>query len=185
MLATVAARSDNNSDNSLGESADARRALTKGCHRSQTPFIVAAFEWIVPLALAVVFVALNGMVLASGVYQVITGNPSLLVRIVASIRSRLPATPNDCILQGAGQVLQSVGLFVGLGPVILPAVASASELFGAPQLPPLAHWPGLVFVALAYALVSLIIAIVCLGVSLALSLRVRYVTDEGTIKAAG
>src|SRR5216684_6552593 len=133
---------------------------------------MGALAWPAPLVLAVVFVApfavlfvvLNSILLVSGAYQVLTGKPSLLVRIVATVRMRLPATPADCILQGAAQVLHAVGLFVGIGVVILPAVASTSGLIGAPQLPRPEGW--LAFVFLAYALASLVIAIVCAGVSL-------------------
>jgi hypothetical protein len=149
---------------------------------------MVAEMWAVPLGLAavfLVFVVLNGTLLTSGAYQVVTGKPSLLTRIVASIRMRLPATPADCVLHGAAQVLQAVGLFVGMAPVMLPVVASTSELLGAPQLPALSHWPALASAFLAYALTSLVIAIVCAGVSYALNVRVKYVIDDGSIKVAG
>jgi hypothetical protein len=149
---------------------------------------MVAEMWAVPLVLAavfLVFVVVNGILLTSGAYQVVTGKPSLLTRIVASIRMRLPATPADCVLQGAAQVLQAVGLFVGMAPVMLPVVASTSELLGAPQLPALSRWPALASAFLAYALTSLVIAIVCAGVSFALNLRVKYVIDDGSIKVAG
>jgi hypothetical protein len=153
-----------------------------------------AGEWALPIATAAVFalfVVLDCILLASGAYQVLTGKPSLLVRIVASIRMRLPASPGDCVLQGSAQVLQAVGLFVVLVPSMLPAVASTSELLGAPQLPALSHlpalsyWPELRFAFLAYVLGSLVIGIVCMVVSYALSIRVKYVVDDGAIKVAG
>lgn len=149
---------------------------------------MVAAAWAIPLVLALLFglfVVVNGIFLASGAYQVLTGKPSLLIRIVASIRMRLPATPTDCVLQGAAQVFQAVGLFVGMTPMILPAITSTSDLWGGPQLPPLSHWPALAFVFFAYALMALIIAIACFVVSLGLSLRVKYVIDDGAVKVAG
>ncbi len=149
---------------------------------------MVAAEWAIPLVLALVFgvfVVVNGTLLASGAYQVLTGKPSLLVRIVASIRMRLPATPADCVLLGAAQVLMAVGLFVGMSPMILPVITSTSDLWGGPQMPPLSQWPSLAFVFFAYTLMALIIAIACFVVSLALNLRVKYVINDGTIKVAG
>ena len=142
----------------------------------------------IPLVLAAVFVVffvLNATLLASGVYQVLTGKPSLLVRIVASIRMRLPATPADCALQGAAQVLQAVGLFIGMTPILVPLVASTSDLWGGPQLPALSRWPALAFVFFTYAVAALIVAIVCAVASFALNLRVKYVIDDGSTKVAG
>lgn len=143
--------------------------------------------WVVPIVLAVVFggfLVVDGILLASGVYQVLTGRPSLLVRIVASIRMRLPATPADCTLQGAAQVLQAVGLFVGMTPILLPLVANTSDLWGGPQVPPLSRFPALAIAFVAYVLTALIIAIVCAVVSFALNLRVKYVIDDGSLKVA-
>ena len=142
--------------------------------------------WVVPLVLVavfVVFVVINATVLASGVYQILTGKPSLLVRIVASIRMRLPATPADCVLLGAAQVLQAVGLFVGMTPILVPLVASTSDLWGGPQMPELSRWPVLSFVFLVFVFMALIIAIACFVASLALSLRVKYVVDDGALKS--
>jgi ABC-type multidrug transport system permease subunit len=144
--------------------------------------------WAVPIVLAVLFgllVVADGIVLASGAYQVFTGRPSLVVRIVASIRMRLPATPADCVLLGAAQVLQSVGLFVGMSPILLPLAANTSDLWGGHQLPALSRWPALAIAYFAYVLAAFIIAIVCAAVSFALSLRVKYVIDDGSIKVAG
>jgi len=107
---------------------------------------MVAEVWVVPLAVAAVFllfVVVNCILLGSGVYQVLTGRPSLLVRIVASVRTRLPATPADCVLLGAAQVLQAVGLFVGMSPILLPLVANTSDLWGGPQLAALSRWPAL------------------------------------------
>ena len=143
--------------------------------------------WAVPLVLAalfLVFVVVNGILLTSGAYQVVTGKPSLLTRIVASIRMRLPATPADCVLQGAAQVLQAVGLFVGMAPIVLPLVANTSDLWGGPQLPALSRLPALAIAFFAYVLAALIIAIVCAVVSFALSLRVKYMIDDGSVKVA-
>ena len=148
---------------------------------------MVAEVWAVPIVLAAlfgVFVVVDGILLASGAYQVLTGRPSLLVRIVASIRMRLPATPADCAVQGAAQVLQAVGLFVGLTPILLPLVASTSDLWGGPQLPALSRWPAVAIAFFAYVLAALIIAIVCAVVSLALNFRVKYVIDDGAVKAA-
>ena len=143
--------------------------------------------WAVPIALGAafgMFLVLDGILLTSGAYQVLTGRPSLLVRIVASIRMRLPATPVDCVLQGAAQVLQAVGLFVGMSPMLLPLVANTSNLWGGPQLPPLSHWPALATAYFAYAAAALIMAIACAVASLALSLRVKYMIDDGSVKVA-
>jgi hypothetical protein len=148
---------------------------------------MVAEVWVVPIVLAVVFgafVVVDGIVLASGVYQVLTGRPSLLVRIVASIRMRLPATPADCALQGAAQVLQAVGMFVGMTPILVPLVASTSDLWGGPQLPALSRWPALGIIFFAYVLTALIIAIACAVASFALNLRVKYVIDDGSMKVA-
>jgi hypothetical protein len=148
---------------------------------------MVAEVWVVPIVLAVVFgafVVVDGIVLASGVYQVLTGRPSLLVRIVASIRMRLPATPADCALQGAAQVLQAVGMFVGMTPILVPLVASTSDLWGGPQLPELSRWPALGIIFFGYVLTALIIAIVCAVASFALNLRVKYVIDDGSMKVA-
>jgi H+/gluconate symporter-like permease len=70
-------------------------------------------------------------------------------------------------------------------PIILPLVASTSELWGGPQLPALSRWPALAIAFLAYALTALFIAVVCSVVSLALNLRIKYVIDDGAVKAAG
>jgi len=148
---------------------------------------MVAEMWAVPLVLAalfLVFVVVNGILLTSGAYQVVTGKPSLLTRIVASIRMRLPATPADCVLQGAAQVLQAVGLFVGMAPIVLPLVANTSDLWGGPQLPALSRLPALATAFFAYVLAALIIAIVCAVVSFALSLRVKYMIDDGSVKVA-
>jgi len=148
---------------------------------------MVAEMWAVPLVLAalfLVFVVVNGILLTSGAYQVVTGKPSLLTRIVASIRMRLPATPADCVLQGAAQVLQAVGLFVGMAPIVLPLVANTSDLWGGPQLPALSRLPALAIAFFAYVLAALIIAIVCAVVSFALSLRVKYMIDDGSVKVA-
>ena len=144
--------------------------------------------WAVPLVLAAVFgvfAIVNSIVLASGIYQILTGKPSLLVRIVASIRMRLPATPADCALQGAAQVLQAVGLFVMATTMILPAITSTSDLWGGPEMPALSRWPALAFVFFAYTLMALTVSIACFVASLALNLRVKYVINDGTIKVAG
>jgi hypothetical protein len=149
---------------------------------------MVADVWAIPIVLAAVFgvfVIVDGILIASGAYQVLTGKPSLLVRIVASIRMRLPATPADCVLQGSAQVLQAVGLFVGMTPILLPLVANTSELWGGPELPALSRWPALAFAFFAYVLAALTIAIVCAVVSLALNLRVKYVIDDGAVRVAG
>lgn len=148
---------------------------------------MVAEVWAVPIVLAAMFgafIAVDGILLASGAYQVLTGRPSSLVRIVASIRVRLPASPADCALQGAAQVLQAVGLFVGMTPILLPLVASTSDVWGGPQLPALSRWPAFAVIYFAYVLAALTIAIVCAVVSLALNFRVKYVIDDGAVKVA-
>jgi len=137
------------------------------------------------VALVMLFGMVNSLQLASGAFQVLSGRPSLLTRVAASIRMRLPATPTDCVLHGAGQVLQAAGLFVGIGPLLLPAIATMSEFLGGPQMSPLGRWPTLAFAFLVYAVGSLAVAITCVVVSYALSLRVRYVIDDGAIRSPG
>jgi hypothetical protein len=146
---------------------------------------MVAVIWGIPLVLAMLLVVLNSALLVSGAYQVFTGRPSFLVRLVGGMRRRLPATSADCALLGASQVLQAAALFIGMGPAILPAVASISELAGGPKLPALERWPALVFAGLGYALASLVVAIVCVGVALALNLRVKYLDYSTSINAPG
>jgi hypothetical protein len=135
--------------------------------------------WGIPVALFALCVLADGVLFFNGLYQVLTAKPAFLpFRLFRTRRKRVPASPVDCSLQGSAQMLQAVGLSLVIGVSTIPLVTSALELTGAAHPPPLATIsPVLVVAGLAYVLLSFAMAVLCIGASLALNLRVRYVDD--------
>lgn len=133
--------------------------------------------WGIPFAFFALCVLADGVLFFNGFYQVLTAKPAFLpFRLFRTGRKRVPASPVDCSLQGSAQVLQAVGIFLVIGVSTIPLVTSALELTGAAYPPPLATIsPVLVVAGLAYVLLSFAMGALCVGASLALSLRVKYV----------
>ena len=134
----------------------------------------------VPIALGTLFGLANLLLLVNGAYQVFTGRPAFLQRLLGVRRRRAPATALDYAMEGAALVLWSVGLVVGLGAVFIPFIASSLELTGASQQLAPGPWRA-VFYPLALA--SLTLGALCCGVSLALRTRVKYVNLVGGVVA--
>ncbi len=144
--------------------------------------MTAGVIWGVPLALYTLFVLADGLLFVIGAYQALTGRPAfLVVRFTRERRRRVPATAADCALQGAAQVLQSVGGFLVIGPTIIPVVSTSLTLTGGAPPPPFASIsPLLIGAGVGLVLASFAMAAICVGVSVALNLRVKYinVTDR-------
>jgi hypothetical protein len=143
--------------------------------------------WGSAVILLAVSLLMNALVLLNGAYQLVTGKRTLiwLRRFERHATKRAPATANDCVLQGASRMLTSVANFFVVGPMIIPWLSSILELTGAPQLPPIASWPGLADAYFAFLLGSLAIGGICMAAAFSLRQRVRYVSVDDRIPAPG
>ncbi len=142
-------------------------------------------RWGVPLVLFALFAFVDLVVLAGGAYQVFTGRSVLL--FVGFHPRAVPAAAADAALEGAARVVQAVGLFLIVAPTIVPFV-SATVLLTGSQMRPLDNPPLVTAVAdAAYGLdlACLLIAVFCIGVSLALGMRVRYIDQRDGRVASG
>lgn len=87
--------------------------------------------WAVVFALALL---LDGILIADAAYQILRERPGFLP-FDRMLRKRVPATPQDCLLQGAGKLLASVGILIVQVPMFLISILIASgwwqgDLFG-------------------------------------------------------
>jgi hypothetical protein len=100
-------------------------------------------------------VILELVVITDAAYQIVYEKPSYL-RIERALFKRVPATPEDCVLQGAGKLLSYIAILLVLMPMLLVIVINA--LGG---LPPSERWAskGMYLGVMACAVVSLYLAI--------------------------
>ena len=123
-----------------------------------------------PIELAAAFLfPLGGLagaaLLTDGLYQVATGRRSL-IPLERAFRKRVPASPADAMLQGAGKIVQVVGVL----PIAIPAAIYLLNPISDRFMP---RWESFVLFAAPYGL-----ALLCFGAALLLARRVNYVNSE-------
>src|SRR6476646_6959408 len=80
-------------------------------------------------------VALEIFTVWDGVRQMASGRYALLP-IDKVLRNRLPSSATDCVLQGAGRVFGSIGVFLIVLPGLLNGVVAAADLVGIARVGP-------------------------------------------------
>ena len=132
------------------------------------------------LGLSALFTLTAALMLADALYQVVAGRPSLM-SLRRFIRREVPATPHDCVVEGAATALRVTGFAFLVIPVGINAFITLMSPWNAPS--PLADLPRSTSVVLmAGMLVSFVLALTSLVVSLALSLRIKFVPVDGEVR---
>lgn len=122
-----------------------------------------------PIVAVVFAVALDGLLISDAVYQIVKGKPSFLP-FERLLFKRVPATAEDCLLQGAGKLLAYIAILIVQVPLFLIFSLSASGLPGGPQ-------PGGLWAehAMGIALMACAVFALFLGVSSAIvESKVRF-----------